>query len=723
MEMDHTQNLWHLPRGGLLISTSSGPVQFGVPPETIKDSMTIDIGVPATFILPPLLFSMDQGISFSELEFPIYYNFFFRKRKIRVVCTQNQRRRVLTLLNEALFGPEKLDYAGEFIHGPDTPGYPDLKAEMLNFRTLPVEGVVRPLQMEDVVEFYPFDSQGQVRLDDLEIHVDGVFSYSVFDQGKKIAQFDPHGALGSVAKVTFDTARVFYPPLFGITTLGSGHGFDPGAMTSGMIIWVNRRGIMVDPPIHSAIDLIRLGVNPKVLDSIILTHCHADHDAGTLQKIMLEGKITLYTTQTIFNSFIRKSDALTDIPATVLEQAIRFIPLTIGAPMNINGGMFEFNYSLHSIPTISLQVEFAGKTMVYSSDTHNDPAYVDTLHEHGVVDKNRQQFLNGFPWDRDLIFHEAGIPPLHTPMAYLVSLPEKVRQRMYLVHVAREMIPENSGLKIAPTGLSATVELAVPPRQFCQAIEILSAYLDLPLFNDLAPEKTLEFLCIARPRHYKPGTTIFHKGDRGDFFYLVMTGQVEIVDQGTCLTTCGRSDFFGEKCLFSDGARTATAIAKSEAQLICIPRTEMQAFIQNTSIEKNLFYLSIVQDKALRDLLALTPIFRYLTPSQETQFFQMLEPMDLPCDGDTPLIRRGEKPEACYFIYKGQVRVEQNEKGIATLDRGKFFGTSLILDNQPALATYTVDPDTLLYRITQENLAVFVENNPGVFLKLYYHDY
>ena len=122
MEMDHTQNLWHLPRGGLLISTSSGPVQFGVPPETIKDSMTIDIGVPSTFILPPLLFSMDQGISFSELEFPIYYNFFFRKRKIRVVCTQNQKRRVLTLLNEALFGPEKLDYAGEFINGQDTPG-------------------------------------------------------------------------------------------------------------------------------------------------------------------------------------------------------------------------------------------------------------------------------------------------------------------------------------------------------------------------------------------------------------------------------------------------------------------------------------------------------------------------------------------------------------------------------------------------------------------------
>jgi len=47
----------------------------------------------------------------------------------------------------------------------------------------------------------------------------------------------------------------------------------------------------------------------------------------------------------------------------------------------------------------------------------------------------------------------------------------------------------------------------------------------------------------------------------------------------------------------------------------------------------------------------------------------------------------------------------------------------MILGNQPALATYTVGPDTRLYRITQENLSIFVENNPGVFLRLYYHDY
>ncbi len=36
------------------------------------------------------------------------------------------------------------------------------------------------------------------------------------------------------------------------------------------------------------INFLRLGVNPKLIDSVVLTHCHADHDAGTLQKIMQE---------------------------------------------------------------------------------------------------------------------------------------------------------------------------------------------------------------------------------------------------------------------------------------------------------------------------------------------------------------------------------------------------------------------------------------------------
>lgn len=40
----------------------------------------------------------------------------------------------------------------------------------------------------------------------------------------------------------------FIPPYFGVTVLGSSHGFDTVGSTSGYILWINQRGIMVDPP-------------------------------------------------------------------------------------------------------------------------------------------------------------------------------------------------------------------------------------------------------------------------------------------------------------------------------------------------------------------------------------------------------------------------------------------------------------------------------------------
>ena len=42
------------------------------------------------------------------------------------------------------------------------------------------------------------------------------------------------------------------PPDFGITVLGSSHGFDAKGSTTGFIIWVYGKGIMIDPPPFSS---------------------------------------------------------------------------------------------------------------------------------------------------------------------------------------------------------------------------------------------------------------------------------------------------------------------------------------------------------------------------------------------------------------------------------------------------------------------------------------
>ena len=73
------------------------------------------------------------------------------------------------------------------------------------------------------------------------------------------------------------------------------------------------------------------------------------------------------------------------------------------------------------------QVHFGGKSMVFSADHMNDPVAINKLYEQEVVSSGRRDTLLNFPWNHDIILHEAGIPPIHTPMETLVALPEEVK--------------------------------------------------------------------------------------------------------------------------------------------------------------------------------------------------------------------------------------------------------------------------------------------------------
>ena len=242
--------------------------------------------------------------------------------------------------------------------------------------------------------------------------------------------------------------NIFDIPVFGVTMLGASHGFDAAGRTTGFVIWVNRRGIMVDPPPNSSAILEIMGIPPRSIECVILTHCHADHDAGTFQKILRTTQIHLFTTRTIKRSFLRKYSAITGYDETFLDSLFNFHPVVVGRPLYLYGGELTFFYSVHTIPCIGVSCAVGGESLVYSADTRFEPAFIDRLVSDGKAGAGRAKQLREFPFHHTVVLHELGVPPIHTPRAAIEELvkdPTRVdkhgvhlKQRLFLVHATRQ---------------------------------------------------------------------------------------------------------------------------------------------------------------------------------------------------------------------------------------------------------------------------------------------
>lgn len=173
----------------------------------------------------------------------------------------------------------------------------------------------------------------------------------------------------------------FHPPSFGVTVLGNSHGFDRNGSVSGYVLWINGRGVMIDPPPYSSATLEREGIRPRTIVGIILTHCHADHDAGAFQKVLTGSPVVVITTPTIYNSFIRKYAALSALSPALLRHSHRHKPAVIGKPLRFQGATFHFTYTLHSIPCVGFRVEWRGRSMIFTGDHFNCPEGINKLEE------------------------------------------------------------------------------------------------------------------------------------------------------------------------------------------------------------------------------------------------------------------------------------------------------------------------------------------------------
>jgi CRP-like cAMP-binding protein len=377
-------------------------------------------------------------------------------------------------------------------------------------------------------------------------------------------------------------------------------------------------------------------------------------------------------------------------------------------------------YTLHSIPTIGFKMNFQNQTFVYTSDHNNDPAVHKKLLDGGHITGERYNELRNFPWDSKVIYHEAGIPPLHTPVSILDQLPEDVKKRIVVYHIAKKDFPQDTMLTLAEFGIENTLVFDTEPPFFEKSYQVLNVLKHLDIFQDLSVEKVQQFVTIVHEERFNKGDLIIEKGSSGDKFYIIYSGNVSVSGENLEEKKLyGTYEYFGEVALVTGNDRAADVTAETDVVAYTIERDKFLDFIHGTDFEKTLMRLAKIRNSETWNLLSTSKFFRHCTSSQKTWLESLFEPVEREEPGI--IIKEGEMPEYIYIIRNGSVEVHKNGQSISTLTQGDIVGSMQnVHKKEPAFFTFKNNSPVSLYAMKSRDIFAFAENNPGILMKLSY---
>ena len=150
---------------------------------------------------------------------------------------------------------------------------------------------------------------------------------------------------------------------------------------------------------------------------------------------------------------------------------------------------------------------------------------------------------------------------------------------------------------------SATDEGQIPGQ------ELIDDLKEIPLFAGLGSKSLVKLLPALEELHYSNGTTIVKQGDEGDSFYIVRTGNVQVLVEregrpATPIAGLGPNEGFGEMALLTDQPRFASVVATSDVDMWRLSKAAFEELVSD-NLSLSIYFNRILAQrfKALQERL------------------------------------------------------------------------------------------------------------------------
>jgi len=272
------------------------------------------------------------------------------------------------------------------------------------------------------------------------------------------------------------------------------------------------------------------------------------------------------------------------------------------------------------------------------------------------------------------------------------------------------------------------------PEERQQLVEMVRTSHDskLQLMFGSIPEETFEQVIDAMfLKAVAQGEQVIQLGDTADFFYIVKTGQFDILAKRHTQADSGRTGeqqlvkvfeagagfAFGELALLYNAPRSATITATEASEVWCLGREAFRKLVVQSSAEQFKEYVAFLKG---------CDIFHELSGEQIAALAEVLGEEDF--EEDEAILEQGDKDNKMYILRKGKavacIKGDQGEVEVMQYKQGDYFGEIALLLGEPRKASvYAVGPATCMY-ITRDTfnrvlgpLRDFLQRNIGKYQK------